>query len=101
MAAKTVAIDAAGTYTRYAYDANGNVTSTRVYEQRSPRYLPVADPDAAAGAAAPGTVFRETLFTYDNQNRLLTSSVAGAKTGKLCGWRLDGCRDTDRDGLRI
>ncbi|NIJ36979.1 YD repeat-containing protein [Sphingopyxis panaciterrae] len=73
---KTVAIDAAGTYTRYVYDKNGNVTETRVYETKVT--VPATDggtPPPANGAS------RATSFTYDNLNRLLTSSVAGAKTG--------------------
>ncbi|KTE42969.1 MULTISPECIES: DUF6531 domain-containing protein [unclassified Sphingopyxis] len=61
-----------GTYTRYVYDANGNITSTRVYDP----LVIVPDnggPDTAT--TAPSSAYRETLFEYDSLNRLTKSSV--------------------------
>jgi YD repeat-containing protein len=62
------------TLSTWAYDANGNVTSTRIY----------GDPLAsfpAAGGTAPAPVnsgnYRETTFTYDLNNRQKTSTITG------------------------
>ncbi|MCJ2186968.1 GH-E family nuclease [Novosphingobium beihaiensis] len=71
---KTAQIDPLGVYTSYAYDANGNVTDIKVYENA------LSSPPATGGAntsqpAAPAGAYRETTFTYDNVNRMLTSTV--------------------------
>ncbi|HYD38375.1 MAG TPA: hypothetical protein VEA60_12220, partial [Allosphingosinicella sp.] len=78
---KTVEIGAAGTYSTYAYDRNGNLTATRIYAAA------VSQPAQAGGAApaAPGGEYRETTFTYDSLNRLKTSSVANIRTGAWNG----------------
>lgn len=78
---RTVEIDAAGTYTKYAYDANGNVLSTRVYETKVASIPSNGGADTATGAGAPGTAFRKTTFTYDKLDRLKTTSVAGVTSG--------------------
>ncbi len=76
---KVVEINAVGTYTKYTYDKNGNVTEARVYENAVS--LPASGGALAEAPAAPAGGSRVTNFTYDNLNRLLTSSVTGATTG--------------------
>ncbi|MAM84814.1 MAG: hypothetical protein CL472_09160, partial [Acidobacteria bacterium] len=87
---KTVEINATGTYTRYIYDANGNVTEARVYEAVST--LPTDGGSEEEAPVAPGPDYRKTAFTYDALNRLLTTSstgviagVSGIKTGAWNG----------------
>lgn len=74
-------INALGALTTYVHDANGNVTNARVYATA------VALPGAAGGnpPAAPGGDYRETSFTFDRLNRMLTSSVTGLRTGNWNG----------------
>lgn len=68
-----------GAYTRFDYDKNGNVTSTRVYETLVT--LPVAP--GGSPANPPSGLFRETAFTYDNLDRLLTSTVVSNGTNTI------------------
>ncbi|MFC4293400.1 hypothetical protein ACFOWX_13325, partial [Sphingorhabdus arenilitoris] len=82
---KTAEVNAAGTYTKYSYDKNGNVTNIRIYEHPlTLPEIPATGGNAAAGEAlliyADG-LFRETVFSYDNLNRMVTSSVTGVGSG--------------------
>jgi YD repeat-containing protein len=76
---KVVEINAVGTYTRYTYDKNSNVTQVRVYD--SAVGLPSSGGALAEAPGAPSGGSRITNFTYDNLNRLKTSSITGARTG--------------------
>lgn len=80
---KTAEINAAGTYTKYTYDKVGNVTEVRVYETAVA--VPADGGSEEEAPAAPGGNARTTTFTYDNVNRMLTSSVTGVKTGAWNG----------------
>ncbi len=79
----SVEINAAGTYTAYTYDPNGNVTSIKVYETAVA--VPADGGSQEEQPAAPSGSFRETTFTYDNLNRMTKSSVLGATTGSYTG----------------
>jgi YD repeat-containing protein len=74
-------------YTAYTYDANGNLTGTRVYAGN-----PYSSGSPPLGGTAPATptsptsAYRETTFTYDNLNRMLTSSVVGAADAIVSGY---------------
>ncbi|MEA3064796.1 MAG: hypothetical protein QOJ27_1242, partial [Sphingomonadales bacterium] len=70
-----------GTLSTFVYDKNGNVLASRVYGTA------VAVPATAGGTApaAPAGEYRETTYTYDKLNRLLTSSVANLRTGAWNG----------------
>ncbi|OSZ68873.1 hypothetical protein CAP40_10145, partial [Sphingomonas sp. IBVSS2] len=78
---KIADITAVGTLSTYSYDAAGNMSASRTYGS------PVSLPAAAGGTppAAPGGDLRQTSYTYDNVNRLLTTSVAGVRTGSWNG----------------
>ncbi|WP_289024778.1 LysM peptidoglycan-binding domain-containing protein [uncultured Sphingomonas sp.] len=78
---KIADITAVGTLSTYSYDAAGNMTVSRTYG------APVSLPALAGGTppAAPGGDLRQTSYTYDNVNRLLTTSVAGVRTGSWNG----------------
>nr|WP_246623864.1 hypothetical protein [Sphingomonas colocasiae] len=67
-----------GAYTSYTYDNNGNISSTKVYETM------VTLPSSAGGTppTVPSGVFRETAFTYDNADRMLTSTIV-SNTGNV------------------
>jgi len=67
-----------GTLGVYAYDANGNVVSEKVYATA------VAHPASAGGTppAASGAV-RETTHTYDRNNRRVSSTTANLRVGEL------------------
>ncbi|WEJ98137.1 MAG: polymorphic toxin-type HINT domain-containing protein [Candidatus Sphingomonas phytovorans] len=65
------------TYSTYAYDANGNVTLTRVYAGSIA--LPATVTATPPGVPSGG--YRETSFTYDNLNRLSTSQVSNVVVG--------------------
>jgi len=58
-------------YTSYAYDANGNLLTTKVYSTA------IAATPAMGGTAptVPSGTWRETNFTYDGLGRMLTSTV--------------------------
>jgi len=80
---KTVEINALGTYTKYSYDKNGNVTEARVYVNTVA--VPGDGGSEEEQPALPAGASRVTSFTYDNLNRMLTSTVAGATTGHWNG----------------
>lgn len=80
---KTVSINAAGTYTKYTYDKVGNVTQSQVFETAVT--VPADGGSEEEAPAAPAGAARTTTFTYDNINRVLTSSVTGATTGNWNG----------------
>jgi YD repeat-containing protein len=76
--AEIVAVTATtGAYKAYGYDDVGNLTSSRAYDGWA------SLPTSAGGTppAPPAGGYRETSYTYDNINRLLTSSVAGQAIG--------------------
>lgn len=70
-----VTINAAGTRSDNVYDENGNVTSTRIYGTTVT--VPTEGGSEEEKPTAPGGLYRETTFTYDNLGRLLTSGIAG------------------------
>lgn len=76
---KSVFINAAGTYTKYTYDKVGNVTQAKVFETAVT--VPADGGSEEEASGLPAGVARTTTFTYDNVNRMLTSSVTGATTG--------------------
>jgi YD repeat-containing protein len=77
---KTKELNALGTLSSWTYDANGNVLTSRVYGDL------VALP-AVAGGAEPspviGSNYRETLYTYDFNNRLTQTKVVGLRVGLI------------------
>lgn len=85
-----VEISAVGTYTAHSYDANGNVVSTRVYA--TVVGVPGDGGAQAEAPGAPGGGYRETTFVYDGLNRLTSSTIAGATSGRFDGanWVADG-----------
>ncbi|HEX3673457.1 MAG TPA: hypothetical protein VHU87_04225, partial [Rhizomicrobium sp.] len=75
--------DVAGTQatlTNWVYDKNGNVTSMTVYGD-------FITPPASAGGAPPSPVSstnaRTTLYAYDYDNRLTTTTVSALRSGTL------------------
>lgn len=78
-----VTIDALGTYTAHSYDDNGNILGARVYGTRVT--VPADGGSQEEAPGAPSGALRETSFTYDNLNRLLTSAVSGVTTGSWNG----------------
>jgi YD repeat-containing protein len=77
----TVELDALGTYRAYTYDDNGNVLTSRVYDNQ------VSLPATAGGAVptVPGGTWRETVNSYDALDRLKTTSIASVRTGAWNG----------------
>jgi len=80
---KRVSVDMAGTYSSFTYDANGNLTETRVYESL---LTTIPETGGLLGAAPatptiPTSAYRISTFTYDRLGRLKTSDVAGASGG--------------------
>jgi YD repeat-containing protein len=71
-----------GTYSVYGYDANGNLTSSKVYAASVT--LP-ASADPLLRPAAPTGEVRETTYVYDVLDRLTSQSVANVRTGVLVG----------------
>ncbi len=74
---QTVALNAEGVYSKWTYDANGNIASVRVYADKIT--LP-----GTAGGTPPSTGssdYRETTYTYDGDNRLLTTNTSATRTG--------------------
>ncbi|WP_164119067.1 RHS repeat protein [Sphingorhabdus sp. Alg239-R122] len=73
----TVPGDYKGTLSENSYDANGNVTATRVYD---------SEITVTSGAAAPAPLtadtYRETVFEYDGLNRMTQSTVKGLDVGR-------------------
>ena len=80
---KVVEIGPAGTYTKYTYDKNGNVTQIRVYDATV--IVPVEGGSEEEALAAPSGTSRLTMFTYDNLNRMTKSSVNGVHNGTFNG----------------
>jgi YD repeat-containing protein len=78
---KIAEINPVGAYSTWAYDATGNVVAARSYATT------VALPVNAGGTppAAPAGGYRETTFTFDNIDRLTTSSVANVIYGSWNG----------------
>ena len=71
---KTASISAVGTLSTWTYDLNGNMMSAKVYATA------VALPASAGGTLPAGYasgVYRETIYSYDKNNRLSTSTVRG------------------------
>ncbi len=58
-------------YTSYAYDANGNIVTTKVYEGNATL------PSTPGGTPpeVPSGLYRQTDFAYDNLNRMTSSTV--------------------------
>ncbi|OCC22946.1 hypothetical protein MB02_14365 [Croceicoccus estronivorus] len=80
---KAVEINALGTYTAYEYDANGDVTRVRVYDQTS--NVPATGGQESQAPNAPNGTSRETQFSYDNLGRMTESRVIGVTTGGASG----------------
>ncbi|MEP9403196.1 hypothetical protein [Sphingomonas sp. VNH70] len=70
-------VDALGTLSTWRYDANGNLTSAKIYG------TPIALPADARGAVpgAPGGEVRETLYFHDALNRVEAQEVVGVLSG--------------------
>jgi len=77
---KTIEISALGTYTAYDYDANGNVSAIRIYQNTVA--VPAAGGSDANAPGVPSGPKRETTFEYDDLNRLTSSNVLGVTTGE-------------------
>jgi YD repeat-containing protein len=79
---KIAQVSAVGTLSAWSYDANGNVQTARIYGDAVALL-------GAAGGTAPAAInasnYRETVFGYDLDNRLLTSTVIGITTGRYVG----------------
>lgn len=73
-----ITINAVGTYSAHAYDANGNITTTTVYGTAVT--IPTDGGAKEEKPTVPSGESRVTSFTYDNLNRLLTSSVVGVNS---------------------
>ena len=75
---KTAEVNAAGMLTKWDYDRSNNVTAQRAYA--------TAVTPALGGAAPAGSgVSRQTLFTYDRNNRLTATSMTGLQVGSYNG----------------
>lgn len=108
---KIAEVNAVGTLTTWQYDGNGNALLQRVHGD------PVVQPATAGGSPPPpvSTVnVRETVYAYDRNNRLTSTTVATVTVGRYDGaaWQsvqglttsrlLDGLgnvvRETDGNG---
>ncbi|MEO1219861.1 MAG: HNH endonuclease, partial [Pseudomonadota bacterium] len=68
-------VNPTGTVSRNWYDANGNLTDTRVYSST------IALPSSATGTPPSGSgSYRRTTFIYDNLNRMTRSTVHDVQT---------------------
>ncbi|WHU04984.1 LysM peptidoglycan-binding domain-containing protein [Sphingomonas sp. NIBR02145] len=78
---KIADINATGTLSTYGYDAVGNLTRSRTWG------TVISQPSTAGGTppAAPGGEYREASYTYDQVNRLRTTTVSGVRTGSWNG----------------
>ncbi|WEJ99469.1 MAG: LysM peptidoglycan-binding domain-containing protein [Candidatus Sphingomonas phytovorans] len=74
---KTGEINALGTLSTFSYDANGNLTASRVFG--TPVALP-ATPNSL-WPAAPSTEARLTTYEYDRANRRTATQMLGVRTG--------------------
>lgn len=70
---KTAELSAAGTLSEWAYDAASNMVSARVYGDVVPTPVGNARPTAVNGSN-----FRETIYSYDRNNRQVQTLVNGA-----------------------
>jgi YD repeat-containing protein len=79
---KTDQLSAAGTFTHWSYDADGNIQSERVYATKVtvPSSRPAAPPTPATSAED-----RQTSHTYDRSNRLVSTTVEGLSFGVMSG----------------
>src|SRR5262249_7392503 len=79
---KIAEVNAVGTLSTWTYDANGNVTAATVYGDTVT--LPTSP-----GGSPPNPVnssnYRQTTYTYDNDDRVLTATVANVLTGDYSG----------------
>src|SRR5690606_3175676 len=67
---KVIEINAYGVYSDFEYDANGNLLTVRVYEQRLGQV-----PNVASVQSMPAGNYRRTIFSYDGLNRMTLSRV--------------------------
>jgi YD repeat-containing protein len=72
---KAAEVNALGAYTAYEYDTDGNVTRVRAFDALVAQ--PASGGTAAQAPAVPSGAYRETTFTYDSRNQVLTSNVLG------------------------
>lgn len=88
---KVAEVNAVGTLSTWTYDLNGNVVATRTYPtpvsmtQHAAQTLERAfgsDRPAAPDSLA-NTEFRETLYAYDKNNRLVSTTVKGVRVGSF------------------
>ena len=70
---------AVGALSTFAYDANGNVVTSRSYDDA----IPLPQIGGSVSAAAGG--YRETTYSYDALDRLTTTTVGGVRTGAWDG----------------
>jgi YD repeat-containing protein len=70
---------AAGTFSSFTYDLNGNLTKQRVYGD-AVALPPTLGSDGLPIATDPNN-YRETIYAYDRSNRLTTTTVASLRTG--------------------
>lgn len=82
-------VDAMGGLSTWAYDDNGNMVMARTYPE--PVYLTerysFENLERAFGSDRPGsmtwnqTEYRETLYAYDKNNRLISTTIKGVRIG--------------------
>lgn len=79
---KIAEVDALGSYTVWTYDHRNNAVTTKVYGD-------VVTLPGTPGGTPPTPVnssnYRQTTATYDLNNRLLTTSIAGLRVGSYSG----------------
>ncbi|HWA90291.1 MAG TPA: LysM peptidoglycan-binding domain-containing protein [Rhizomicrobium sp.] len=80
---KIAEVSPTGTLTTWDYDGNGNVTSTRVYGDELD--LDDLDPHDPAPDPVDPDKFRETVYQYDDLNRLTFTIVHDLRTGVYSG----------------
>lgn len=76
---KVIEISPTGTYTKYTYDKNSNVTKIEVFDNTVS--VPADGGSEEEAPAVPGGNSRVTTFTYDALNRMTKSSVADIRVG--------------------
>ena len=83
---KVAEVNALGTLSVWTYDGANNAIAARVYSTAVS--LPAVSADPTAGTVrnppSPATsdTFRETLYAYDRNNRLVETRVVGVRTGQ-------------------